>query len=376
MWVRILSVLAVAFAFSLPCFAEESRIDSSFLEMMEGIPQDVAALLPESFFGGIDQASEGLDQVLDMGFWGELFGDLFSTGFAQVAPTLLAIFAVLIVSAIISLFRDAFHSEALSTAVGIASSAVLISLVIRTAVMHVEAVNVYLSRLGNLCAAMIPVMGAVLAAGGSGGAAVATHGGFMMVLGIIEAVVGQAFGGIVGIGLALSVANVFSGKFRLSAVSRAVRKCFGLFFGIVTALLGFVISIKIGIAAAGDSVAMRGAKIFASNAIPVVGAAVGDSLRTLATALSFVKSVSGAVGIVLILLLALPVFLTVWLFRAGLILLSGAAEMLGCDKERELISGVVSVYGYILAAVALTAVVFVLLLTLFIKTALAFGGGI
>ena len=289
---------------------------------------------------------------------------------------MLAVFAVLIASSLISLFKDSFRSEALSGAVSLATSAVLISLLVKAASSHIEAVNLYLSRLRELCLGMIPVMGTVLAMGGNGGAAVATHGGFMMVLGVMEAVVGQAFGGIVGVSLALSAANVFSGKFRLSAVARAVRRCFGVFFGVVTALLGFILSIKIGIAAAGDSVAMRGAKIFASNAIPVVGAAVGDSLRTLATALSYIKSVSGTVGIVLILLLALPTFLTVWLFRSGLVLLSGAAEMLGCDRERELLSGVISVYGYVLGAVALTAVVFILLLTLFIKTALAFGGGI
>ncbi len=374
MWVRALAVFAVLLALALPCSAEE--IDDKFSKMMDGIPDDVAELLPDSFFGGVDQAAKGLEEMLDGGFWGRLFRELFSVEIGEVAPTLLAIFAVLIASSLISLFKDSFRSEALSGAVSLATSAVLISLLVKAASSHIEAVNLYLSRLRELCLGMIPVMGTVLAMGGNGGAAVATHGGFMMVLGVMEAVVGQAFGGIVGVSLALSAANVFSGKFRLSAVARAVRRCFGVFFGVVTALLGFILSIKIGIAAAGDSVAMRGAKIFASNAIPVVGAAVGDSLRTLATALSYIKSVSGTVGIVLILLLALPTFLTVWLFRSGLVLLSGAAEMLGCDRERELLSGVISVYGYVLGAVALTAVVFILLLTLFIKTALAFGGGI
>jgi hypothetical protein len=141
-------------------------------------------------------------------------------------------------------------------------------------------------------------------------------------------------------------------------------------------LLSFIISIKIGIAAAGDSVAMRGAKMFASNAIPLVGSAIGETFRTVASALTYIKSVSGAVGIVLILLLALPIFLSIWLYRCGLVLLSSAAEMLGCDRERELLSGVVSVYGYMLAVIAISAVVFILMMTLFTKSTLAFGGGL
>ena len=74
--------------------------------------------------------------------------------------------------------------------------------------------------------------------------------------------------------------------------------------------------------------------------------------------------------------MALPTFWSVWLYRCGLVLVSGAAEMLGCDRERELLSGVVSVYGYILAVIAISAVVFILMLTLFTKSTLAFGGGL
>lgn len=195
-----------------------------------------------------------------------------------------------------------------------------------------------------------------------------------MILGVMEAVVGEAFGSIVGVSLALCAANIFSAKFRLAAIARAVRRSFGIFFGAVMSLLGFVVSLKIGIASAGDSMAMRGAKMFASNAIPLVGAAIGGTFGTLATALSYIKSISGAVGILLIFLLALPTFLTVWMYRCGLVLLSGAAEMLGCDRERELLSGVVSVYGYMLAVVAVSAVIFILLLTLFMRSTLAFGG--
>lgn len=374
MWLKFFAVAFALVALVLPCAAEEADISSEFSDMMDAVPDDVARLLPDSFFDGVDGAAEGLDEVLEPSFWGELFGGLFTDALAEIAPVLLSLFAVLLVSALISTFKDTFHSEALSGAVSLAVSVVMISVFVKLASSHVELVTGYIERLSSLCLAMLPVMGTLLAMGGSGGAAVATHSGFLMVLGVIEAVVGEAFGGIVGISLAMSAANIFAGKFRLSAVSRAIRRCFGIFFGIVTSLLGFLLSIKIGIASAGDSVAMRGAKMFASNAIPVVGAAIGDSFKTLATAISYIKTVSGTVGIVLLLLLALPVFVSIWFCRMGLVLLSGAAEMLGCDRERELIAGVVSVYGYILAVVAIVTVVFVLMLTLFTKSTLAFGG--
>lgn len=380
MWAKLWAILFALALFALPCHAEAQSTDTvnkSFGEFMENIPDDIAKLLPDSFFdGGIDSAAQGLDEVLDTGFFAELMGTLLSDGLKTATPTLLSLFSVLLVSALLSTFKDTLRSEALSGAVSLAVSTVMTAILVRCAAAHIEAVTGFLSRLSELCLAMLPILGAVLAMGGSGGTAVATHGGFLMILGTLEAIVGEAFGGIVGISLALSAANIFSSKFRLGAVARAIRRCFGVFFGAVMSILSFVLSIKIGIAVAGDSVAMRGAKMFASNAIPLVGSAIGDSFRTLATALTYIKSVSGAVGIILILLLALPTFLTVWLYRCGLVLLSGTAEMLGCDRERELLSGVVSIYGYMLAVIAISAVVFILMLTLFTKSTLAFGGGL
>ena len=377
MWVRVLAVFALMLAFVFPTSAEDmgvADIEKEFSQMMTAIPDDVARLLPDSFFDGPLQAAEGLDDTLNAEFWWESFCRQLNYGMRDMAPVFLSIMAVLIVSALVSSFKEVFHSEALSNAVGLAVSVVLVTMIVRFAIGHIEAVKEYFDRLYEVCLAMLPVIGAVLATGGSGMAAVATHGGFLAVLGVLEFFVGQSFGKIVGISLALNAASSLNVRFRLSAIGRAVRRCFGIFFGVVTSCLGFIISLKIGIAAAGDSMAMRGAKLFASNAIPIVGSVVGDSLKTLVTALSYIKSVSGAVGIVIILLLVLPVLINVWLFRVGLVLLSAVAEMLGCEKERELLSGAVSVYGYMLAVIAVTAVIFIIMMTLFSKTALAFGG--
>ena len=375
MFLRIAAILAAMLLMVLPCRAE-SEVEKELSEMLSTIPNDVAKLLPKDFLVSSEALPDHLDEVLESGFWGRLLQSLFYDSLKASSSALLSLFAIVLTASVLGTFKESLGSEALSGAVSLAVSSVMLSIIIKCSSAHVESVTAYTHKLSSLCAGMLPLMGTLLATGGSGSAAVATHGGFMMILGIIEAVVGQAFPAIAGTSLAFCAAGAFGSRLRLGAVARAFRRGFGIFFGAVTALLGFLISIKIGIAAAGDSVAMRASKLFASNAIPVVGAAVGDSLRTLATSLSYIKTISGSAGIVFILLLALPIFIKLWLFRSGMVLISSAAEMLGCERERELISGAVSVYGYMLAIVAITAVVFILMLTLFLKTGLAFGGAI
>lgn len=373
---KSLTLLLAVIAFALPCRADELNFDKEFSAVTDAVPDDVAKLLPANFFDGVDEAAEGLDEVLETSFWRKLVKTAFSETFGEIGPALLSILGILILSAFLHVFKDSLQSESVSVAVNLAVTVVVLSILMKYISIHVELVVNYVKVLSDFSLAMLPLMGALLATGGSGGAAVAMHGGVLMTLGVVEAVVGEAFGGIVGVSVAMTAANIFSGRFRLAAPARAIRRCFGIFFGIVSGMLGLLFSVKLGIAAAADSTAMRGAKMFASNAIPIVGSTIGDSFRTLATAVSYIKSVSGTVGIVLILILALPVFINVWLFRSGLILLSGAAEMLGCERERELLAGMISVYGYILAVLAIVTVVFVFMLTLFMKSTLAFGGSV
>ena len=58
MWAKLLTVFFVLGLFCLPCSAEaisDNTVNKSFEEMMENIPDDIANLLPDSFFdGGID----------------------------------------------------------------------------------------------------------------------------------------------------------------------------------------------------------------------------------------------------------------------------------------------------------------------------------
>ena len=84
----------------------------------------------------------------------------------------------------------------------------------------------------------------------------------------------------------------------------------------------------------------------------------------------------GTVGILAIAVAVLPTIVTVWLYRGGLVLLSGAAEMLGAEREKGIIDGAVHTYGYVLAVLFLVAVVFILMLVLFMKTGLAYGGAL
>ena len=134
---RALVLLLVLAFFILPCSAE-TDIDSEFKDMMNAVPDDLAGLLPEAFFDGINGAAEGLGEIGEMSFWRQLLGNIFSDSFKEIFPTLLSLFSLLLVSALLTVFKDVLRSNALSGAVGLAVSAVMISIFVRLASEHVE----------------------------------------------------------------------------------------------------------------------------------------------------------------------------------------------------------------------------------------------
>ena len=122
---------------------------------------------------------------------------------------------------------------------------------------------------------------------------------------------------------------------------------------------------------ASDSVAMRGAKMLAGSAIPVVGGSVGDTLKTVAGSVKFLKSTVGIGGIVLLCMLLLPTLLSVLLYRLSFIAAAACADYLGCSREAKLLSNFVTIYGYLLASVSICSVTFIFLLTLFVRCGIA-----
>ena len=78
-------------------------------------------------------------------------------------------------------------------------------------------------------------------------------------------------------------------------------------------------------------------------------------------------------GIILVLLTVLPTLLSVLLNRFSFMAASSVAELLGCENEKKLLSELCSLYGFVAALVAVSSVVFIFALTLFVRCTSAIG---
>ena len=138
-------------------------------------------------------------------------------------------------------------------------------------------------------------------------------------------------------------------------------------------VLVFVLSAQTSIAAAADTAAARGGKLLTQTLIPGIGGAVGDTLRTVAGSVQYVKSVVGIGGVVIVASVTLPPIISLLMTRSVFLLAGGVAEMLGCKQESKLLGELGNIYACLLGALSICSVAFCVALGIFVKCTVAVG---
>jgi hypothetical protein len=275
--------------------------------------------------------------------------------------------AVLLMAALFAALKGIVGSEALSKAVSLCGSLAVAGCLLSLVAGSVETVSAFLTHLCALANGMIPVIGVLLAMGGNVGTAVVANGGMMLFLELVENLCVATLPAVVGICVAVAVAGCFWGGANLRGIGNFIKRIYTFFLSFIMLLLTFSLSVQTSLSAGADSVAMKSARMLAGRAIPVVGGSVGETLRTVAASVSYLRSTAGVAAVIVVALLLLPTVITVIVYRLGLIAASACADLLGCSAEGKLLEAFVTVYGYMLAVICICSVVFVLLLTLFVK---------
>lgn len=368
--------MTVTFALLLafPASAEEQgeALDEAYRSFVDGIPEDVASLLPSDLFSSdMDKVAGAAKEVSGFGWLVDRILTLLGAELDGAVALFGRLLSILVIAALASAVKSSIGSEALAGAVDLCAAAVIIGSMLSLTGEAVTAVSGFFERISTLVNGMIPLTGVLLALGGNVNTAVVSGGGMMIFLNVIENLCAATLPPVVGVCVAIAVADAFFGGGKLRGLGNFVKKVYTYFLGTVMLLLTFTLSVQTTLSASADGVAMKSAKMLAGRAIPVVGGAVGDTLRTVAGSVVYLKSTVGAVGVAAVALVLLPPLCTVVLYRLGLIAASACADLLGCSAEGKLLEAFVTVYGYLLAVMCICAVTTVFLLTIFVKCSVA-----
>jgi stage III sporulation protein AE len=355
--------------------AEADAIKDDLANFMGAMPPEVAELLPPELFSeDMAAVGEATRQASAPSAVLEAVGRVTGLELGANLALLAGICGVLLLSAVFRAMRVSGGTDtgrALSFCATLSLCLVIISLQ-RTRFFEIASL---FSVLRELSAALVPMMGALYAMGGSVAAAVANHGIMSAFLAVLETVIAGTVLPVAGICLCLGLLDALSGKGELRSLAVLIKRTYTWCFSLLMLLLCGTLGMQSTLAKGSDGLAMRTVRFAAGSFLPVVGGSISEALRTVTGSVAYLRSVAGMAAVLALFFLFLPVFVSLLLNRIVFLLGGAMAKLMGCDGEEKLLAELASVYGYFLAVIASLFVTMTFSLTLMARCAVA-GGGI
>lgn len=368
----LFAFFTVSLMLLLSPFLNAIDIPEDFYGLSEYLPTETVDYLPDGVFSEDGEtSSKALIEALESRNILALLSDMVKKELLFSVRLFAELCGLLLLSSVFGALCRSFSSDTLSGVMRFCSGTVIFSSVIYMQQEHLRSVELFFGRLTGLMTAMIPITGTVWAMGGNLSTASTGTSALYLLVGICERICAKSVVPVCCVFTALALCNTLSPEMGLRGLSGALRKIYTFSLGLIMTLLTASLSAQTTLTAAADSTAARAARLVSANIIPVVGGSVGETLRTVATGVRYLKSVVGLWGIVFIALMVLPIFMSLVLTRLVFLLGSGVADMLGCETEGRLLSELGGVYAIMVAVVAMSSVMFIFALTIFSKSVIA-----
>lgn len=336
----------------------------------DAIPDEVKDRLPENSLEDSESFGEYVSQMSGGEYVIAVLTDILGVELGSAVRLFVALCGILMLSAVMNAVGGA-ESSALSAALRFCGSGALISAVIYTQYSHFEMLESFFERLVMMVGGMLPVTAGIWAMGGNLSTAEVANSTFYVMLTVCQGLWAKTAIPVCGALTVLGFCDAMTDELSTGKIMNAIKKVYNFILTAVMTVLLSSLAAQSSIAASADTAAARAARLVSGTVIPVVGGSVGETFRTVAGGVSYLKNVFGIGGIVLIALLALPTVVSVLLTRFVFLLSGGIADMLGCKSEARLLENLGEVYGCMLGVVVGVAVMFIMALCVFMRTVVA-----
>ncbi|MBQ4137721.1 MAG: hypothetical protein IJD67_06380 [Clostridia bacterium] len=360
----VITVLVLMSLFPLTLGASE--LDAALIE--EYIPEDIKDTLPDGIF---DKENTGIADKLSFSYFLESIKNAFASVAGGYTADLATLVSLLIISSLFHLLSQSTKGSLDGAFSGISSLCVCVYIFTVIAALF-ETVAEYLGTLASFASAVTPVVSIAYAAGGNISAATVSNSGLMLCIAVIENICAYFLYPLLSLIAAMTVASSLAPAIRINTLTGFLRGVMMLGISFTVTAISAIMSLQHTLACASDTLGARAVRFAASSFIPIVGSAVSEAVRTVAGSVGYIRSSIGGIGIVVVILITLPVFISLMLVRINLAISASLSDMLGCERETQVLKQASLLVNVLIALVSLSAFMFVYFLTLLLKCSSAY----
>ena len=369
---KIFFILILILIFAIHGHASEvesdiiSSIDSELCDFEKSLPEYVKEFLPKELFSG-DFSSLTDGEVNQASFMEYTINYLLSS-LPDILKGFSSLLILILIISIFNVIKSSFSSDGMKNAFSICST-LCVSVSVFSSLSTV--VDLSIDYINALCGTMntfAPLMSGLYIMTGSITSAAVSNASMMLFLSIVENFITVGLVPIVKICICFSIVGSISSSTDLSGISKLIKNTFTGTCAFIMSIFSFVMSYQSVLSQGVDSLSLRTARFAIGNFIPIVGGFVSDSLKTISSSLSYVKSSCGVIAIIAIVIITLPIIISLFLYRLSFSLIGGVSKALGIENECKIFDEATSLCSFVLAIIALSVVVFIFAITIFIKS--------
>lgn len=371
-WKRAIPILILLLALmGLPVHADNAYNDGAseptydYGDLLSNLPEDVKDLLPHGL-GESDTAEDVLRSVDSEYLW-SLCTALVQQGLAGGLSLFATLLGVILVAGVLHRLGELFFTD--KSAVFEYALLLIAALQIYTSVYTLfDLTKTVVEQINQYMNALIAALCGIFLLSGNTGVALAGSTWMGLLLTVTEKLCYSVFFPLMQISFGGTLVTSVSPELNLRPILAFLRKICTTVLVIFMTVITLILSFQTQLAAAADSLSMRGIKFAASNMIPMIGGLFSDTLRTVATSLSLVKSTAGLVGVLGLLVSLLVPLTALFTARYSLSLAGTAAELLEAGKLKPLFEEADKLVGFLIGVLLMFGVFYLILLGVLIHT--------
>lgn len=375
--VRIVLLFWVLFSVSdLAVYAETTYTDSAdepvydYGEILGELPESAKELLPDGLWES--ETSQEVLESVDATYLWTLCVSLAKEGIAGGLPLFASMLGLILVASILNRLSDLFFTD--KSAVFEYALLLISALQIYTSVYTLfDFTKTAIDQINQYMSALVAALCGIFLLSGNGGVALMGTTWTGLVLTVAEKLCYALFFPLMQISFGGTLISSACPELNLRPVLGFLRKTVTTLLILFMTVITLILSFQTGLASAADSLSMRGIKFAASNMIPMIGGLFSDTLRTVATSLSLVKSTAGLVGVLGLLTSLLSPVVALFTAKYSLSLAGTAAELLDAGKLKQLFDEADKLIGFLIGVLLMFGVFYLIMLGVLMQTAAALG---
>lgn len=349
---------------------EEVQEQIDLNSLLDALPDSTKEYLPQD----LRTSGNLINQIqnTDSNYFFEIIGNIINKLLPSTTKKLTSLLGIIITFSIINTLKDNIGTPNYSKCLSLLTITILSIFIYEFANKIWKETEAYISYIDALITALIPIMTFLYTLGGNVSTAIVNSSSLAILLTFSNKFVYSCILPLSKICFGLTIAGNIGNIKGVSKISKTLKSVFTLIFSTLITVFSIFLFFKTNLSASADSAATRTIK-FAGSFIPVIGSALGESVRSLMSGISLIKSSVGFFGIILIVVITLPIFIKILSTKICIDIAAFTASLLGCEKESVFLKETSGVINFLIAINFSTSLMFIFELIIFVTISPALG---